>query len=335
MRNSQKQFSPIRAVPLTRRRRKKQRFYISVGLISLGLELTASATVGLGLGFSCPTTPAYWGDMIEITGTLTNTGSTAVTNIIVPDESAISYGVVITTIPSLDRHQEITFSGNYVVAPSNRCNINHNLNASGTSTHGDAVSSTAFAYCPSLPRTGLKFTVDCPSNTPAPGELFSISGSITNVGTAPVTSMILDVYQSGSVVLHTSVIGFLYPGQGEEFNQSYLISTNLSPSLEITNTFVLVGATDCGLAVSNIVAQICSLTAPTLTNGPQLSVLSTPEGIALSWPAQTAGFTVQKNSDLSTTNWLGLTNTPAVLGDRNQVVLPRTESSGFYRLKSK
>jgi len=305
-----------------------------VSLLVLGLETTASAAAGLGLGFSCPTTPVSWGDVIEINGTLTNTGTTTLTNIIVVDDSAIAAGVVIATVPLLNRRQEITFTGSYVVAPSNRCSINHNLTASGASTHGDSVSSFAFANCPVVPRTGLRLSLNCPSNQPALGEPFLFTGTITNTGNAPVTSMILDVYQSGSVVLHTSVLGLLYPGQGEDFSQSYLISTNLYPSPEITNTFVLVGATDCGLTVSNIVIEICALRAPTQTNNPQLSVFSAAEGIALSWPAQTArSFVVQNNYDLTATNWLDVTNTPIVISNRNQVILPRSATRAFYRLK--
>jgi hypothetical protein len=53
----------------------------------------------------------------------------------------------------------------------------------------------------------------------------------------------------------------------------------------------------------------------------------------LSWASPPGGFGLQRNSDLTTTNWLTVTNTPTVTNGQNQVILPPSGGSQFYRLK--
>jgi len=55
--------------------------------------------------------------------------------------------------------------------------------------------------------------------------------------------------------------------------------------------------------------------------------------VALSWASPPGGFELQKNSDLTTTNWLAVTNNPTVTNGQNQVTLSRSNSSQFFRLK--
>ena len=226
----------------------------------------------------------------------------------------------------------IAFSGNDAFAPSNRCSVNHNLTAWGTSTHGDSATNFAFANCPTVPRTGLELTFTCPTNPPAPGELFGFTGTITNKGNDVVTSTVLDVYQSGSKVLRMPV-QLLYPGQGANFSGSYLIPTNAYASgisSQITNRYVVVGYSSCPVVVSNAVTQIC----PLRIVRPQLELDFAAPNAGISWSASIApGFVLQRNSDLVETDWLDVTNSPVVVSNRNQVILPASEARAFFRLK--
>ena len=60
--------------------------------------------------------------------------------------------------------------------------------------------------------------------------------------------------------------------------------------------------------------------------------------VLLSWPGNLAGYTVQENSDLTTTNWTTVTNVPSVINaasvtnSLNQIVVPVGTSNLFYRL---
>jgi hypothetical protein len=64
-----------------------------------------------------------------------------------------------------------------------------------------------------------------------------------------------------------------------------------------------------------------------------LGIAPSGTNVILSWASPPGGFELQKNSDLTTTNWLTVTNTPVVTNGQNQVTLSRSNSSQFFRLK--
>jgi hypothetical protein len=69
------------------------------------------------------------------------------------------------------------------------------------------------------------------------------------------------------------------------------------------------------------------------TSIPPLALALTATNTAVvSWPAAVVGFTPQQNSDLSTTNWVTVTNLATVFNGQNQVIVPRGGSKEFYRL---
>ena len=70
------------------------------------------------------------------------------------------------------------------------------------------------------------------------------------------------------------------------------------------------------------------------TPTPQLNIQIQNTDLALSWLIPSTNFALQQNLDLTTTNWMTLTNEPTLnLTNLNdEVVLPQTNSSGFFRL---
>jgi hypothetical protein len=54
--------------------------------------------------------------------------------------------------------------------------------------------------------------------------------------------------------------------------------------------------------------------------------------VVLFWPGGNYGYTLQMNSNLSTANWVNVTNPVNVVGGQNQVVIPLRASNAFYRL---
>jgi hypothetical protein len=64
-----------------------------------------------------------------------------------------------------------------------------------------------------------------------------------------------------------------------------------------------------------------------------LGIAPSGTNVVLSWASPPGGFELQRNSDLTTTNWLTVTNTPAFTNGQNQVTLSRSNSSQFFRLK--
>ena len=67
---------------------------------------------------------------------------------------------------------------------------------------------------------------------------------------------------------------------------------------------------------------------------PQLNAALSDTNVVFSWIVPSTNFVLQENSDLTTTDWLTLTNTPTLnLSNLNdEVVLSPSNSSGFFRL---
>jgi hypothetical protein len=56
--------------------------------------------------------------------------------------------------------------------------------------------------------------------------------------------------------------------------------------------------------------------------------------VLVAWPSYVAGFSLQQNAILGSSNWLSVTNSVNVVGGENQVIVSPPAGSHFYRLKS-
>jgi hypothetical protein len=65
---------------------------------------------------------------------------------------------------------------------------------------------------------------------------------------------------------------------------------------------------------------------------PRLSISLSGNQAFLTWPTNAAGFNLQQNTNLLTTNWVTVTNIPVVTNILYQVTVPTTHSQNFYRL---
>lgn len=54
--------------------------------------------------------------------------------------------------------------------------------------------------------------------------------------------------------------------------------------------------------------------------------------VVISWPTNVPGFILQRNIDLSANEWINVTNVPAVLNSKYEVVLPQSTSGQIFRL---
>jgi hypothetical protein len=70
-----------------------------------------------------------------------------------------------------------------------------------------------------------------------------------------------------------------------------------------------------------------------MPGSPLLSVfVTTTNTVVVSWPAPSTGFSLQQNSNLSTTNWTTITNAVENVGANNQVKIAPPIGNRFYRL---
>jgi hypothetical protein len=64
-----------------------------------------------------------------------------------------------------------------------------------------------------------------------------------------------------------------------------------------------------------------------------LGIAPSGTNVVLSWASPPGGFELQRNSNLTTTNWLTVTNIPTVTNGQNQVTLSQSNTSQFFRIK--
>ena len=56
--------------------------------------------------------------------------------------------------------------------------------------------------------------------------------------------------------------------------------------------------------------------------------------VVVAWPDPSVGFSLQQNSLLGTTNWVGVTNPVNMVGGEKQVTISPPTGNRFFRLKS-
>jgi hypothetical protein len=101
-----------------------------------------------------------------------------------------------------------------------------------------------------------------------------------------------------------------------------------TPPGQYYGTVTIQGGTNI-FAVTSLSSQTFQVSLPTAALGITLS----GGNLVLSWPSPPGGFTLLENSDLTTTNWLTVTNIPVLMNGQNQVSLFPTNASEFYLLE--
>jgi hypothetical protein len=70
-----------------------------------------------------------------------------------------------------------------------------------------------------------------------------------------------------------------------------------------------------------------------LPAAPTLDIQPTPtNSVVISWPAASSGFNLQQNTNLISTNWVSVTNSPVVINGLNEVIVSPPLGTRFYRL---
>jgi hypothetical protein len=101
-----------------------------------------------------------------------------------------------------------------------------------------------------------------------------------------------------------------------------------TPPGQYFGSVTILGGTNI-FAATNLVSPIFEVSLPPAA----LGIAPSGTNVVLSWATPSGGFELQKNSDLTTTNWLTVTNASVVTNGQNQVTLSRSNTSQFFRLK--
>jgi hypothetical protein len=109
------------------------------------------------------------------------------------------------------------------------------------------------------------------------------------------------------------------------------ISASTPPGI-YTGTVTILGGPDI-FASSNLMSQTFEISLLSTTLGITTpSVTSTGTNLVISWASPPAGFILQQNTDLTTTNWQTVTNTVTLTNGLNQVAIPFDNGPQFFRL---
>jgi hypothetical protein len=78
-----------------------------------------------------------------------------------------------------------------------------------------------------------------------------------------------------------------------------------------------------------------SILAVQTPGAPLLRVFTTAtNSVVVAWPSASTGFSLQDNTNLSTSIWNTVTNVPVVIGSENQVIIKPPAGNHYFRLKN-
>jgi hypothetical protein len=184
-------------------------------------------------------------------------------------------------------------------------------------------------------------------------------GTLGVSGIIPSAELEMNLYASQGMgyVFHTNgaTQGYLTPGSvnfasGDPINvniyyASGQMSVTFTDAVASTSFSTTMNVGDLTQVLSNDVAYVGftgadggSVASQTITNFSFVSIppvavhLSGANSALVMWPGEVAGYQLQQNSNLATTNWVTLTNAVLLSNDLNQIAVPVSSSNTFYRL---
>ncbi len=176
------------------------------------------------------------------------------------------------------------------------------------------------------PSVEFEFNINGGNGKGGVGVTFDTNGAIGHV--ANTSPLIIDAgdpinttftYQAG-----VATVTLTDTNAGTEFS----ISTNVDIASVLGTNVAFIGFTGADGSLKST-QQISDFTFISLVN---LTIQTSSNTALISWPAESGGYVLQQNSDLTTTNWMNVTNAATVVNGTNQVTVPITASARFYQL---
>lgn len=175
-----------------------------------------------------------------------------------------------------------------------------------------------FFHLDTQPSSTTDPTISQQVNGLIPGVSYTVSGDyekIVDRGGGSPTALSFGVAIDGV---------FLYEAQQSDFawHTFTFVFVAASPSVSLSISAQRNG-TGVSYGIDNIVLQ------PT----PSVAARIVDAGVALWWPTNVLGFSLQSSTNLASANWSDVTNTTAIVGTNYSVTLGARQQKQFFRLK--
>jgi len=157
----------------------------------------------------------------------------------------------------------------------------------------------------------------------------SASGSGANASSGAVNTSF-----ASELLLGAGMTAATFTAAGSGFTQRVITSPDADIIEDTVTTATGTYSATAPLSSGAWLMQIAAFRAMT-SSPPQLRISRTPTNAAVvAWPAATAGYTLQENSDLANTNWMDVTNDVGTVDSNSQVIITPSASQKYFRLRS-
>lgn len=136
---------------------------------------------------SCPSETPTAGATVTFSGTVRNTGTLTITNIVVVNAGTKALGPI-----TLEPGQSAGFTSSYPV-PADACTVTSTVTASGNAVCGSqTVTSTSTQNCPVRTNPALNLVVNCPATPVGAGGTLVYNGSVRNTGDVTLNEVVVN-----------------------------------------------------------------------------------------------------------------------------------------------
>ncbi len=210
----------------------------------------------------CPTAPILPGGSITYSGTVQNTGSFTLTNVVVVSDRPAANTTVL-TVASLAAGASTNFTAGPYTVPTNVCSVTTTFSGMGKDPCTlNMVTNTVPRTCPVTTAPGIGVTLACPATNAGPGSLIIYTGTVTNSGNVTLANVYIVINQPTN---NSPVTGplTLAPHASAPFTASFTAPTD---ACSVSSTVTATGNDNCTQAfVTNTASATCSLnTTPLL-----------------------------------------------------------------------
>ncbi len=209
---------------------------------------------------NCSGSPVAPGGLLTYSGSVSNAGNIALTNVTVFNDRTGSTPVFATGI--LLPHTITNFTGSYTVPAGTACSSTSTLTARGNDNcSGTSVTNIASATCFITGTPLIAVTLNCPATPVVTGNSITFSGTVSNPGNVTLTNVtVIDAQASPSTVL---TLASLAPGASANFTATFISPAN---ACTVTSSVTARGTNTCaGVASTDTASATCNLiTAPAL-----------------------------------------------------------------------